>query len=86
MVCSPVSPTPAFKFGEKLADPIAMYLSDVYTLPASLAGLPAMSVPCAPTRAGLPVGLHVVARPLEEATMLSVAAACEAAFPCASPL
>ncbi len=86
VVCSPVSPTPAFKFGEKLADPIAMYLSDVYTLPASLAGLPAMSVPCAPTRAGLPVGLHVVARPLEEATMLSVAAACEAAFPCASPL
>ena len=62
-----------------------MYLSDVYTLPASLAGVPAMSVPCAPTKSGLPVGLQIVARPLDEATMLAVAAACEADFPCASP-
>jgi aspartyl-tRNA(Asn)/glutamyl-tRNA(Gln) amidotransferase subunit A len=85
VLCSPVSPTPAFCLGEKAADPLAMYLSDVYTLPASLAGLPAMSVPCAPTKAGLPVGLHVVARPLDEATMLAVGAACEADFPCASP-
>jgi aspartyl-tRNA(Asn)/glutamyl-tRNA(Gln) amidotransferase subunit A len=85
VVCSPASPTPAFRLGEKVDDPVAMYLSDVYTLPASLAGVPAMSVPCAPTRGGLPVGLQVVARPLDEATMLAVAAACEAAFPCASP-
>ena len=85
VICSPVAPTPAFKLGDKVDDPLAMYLSDVYTLPASLAGLPAMSVPCAPTKAGLPVGLHVVARPLDEATMLAVGAACEAAFPCASP-
>jgi aspartyl-tRNA(Asn)/glutamyl-tRNA(Gln) amidotransferase subunit A len=85
VVCSPVSPTPAFRLGEKSGDPLAMYLSDVYTLPASLAGVPAMSVPCAPTQGGLPVGLHVVARPLGEATMLAVAAACEADFPCASP-
>ena len=60
-----------------------MYLSDVYTLPASLAGVPAMSVPCAPTKSGLPVGLQIIARPLDEATMLAVAAACEADFPCA---
>jgi aspartyl-tRNA(Asn)/glutamyl-tRNA(Gln) amidotransferase subunit A len=85
VLCSPASPTPAFRLGEKVDDPMAMYLSDVYTLPASLAGVPAMSVPCAPTKGGLPVGLQIVARPLDEATMLAVAAACEAAFPCASP-
>jgi aspartyl-tRNA(Asn)/glutamyl-tRNA(Gln) amidotransferase subunit A len=85
VICSPASPTPAFRLGEKVDDPMAMYLSDLYTLPASLAGVPAMSVPCAPTKGGLPVGLQIVARPLDEATMLAVAAACEAAFPCASP-
>jgi aspartyl-tRNA(Asn)/glutamyl-tRNA(Gln) amidotransferase subunit A len=58
-----------------------MYLNDVYTLPASLAGYPAMSVPAAPTKAGLPVGLQVIARPLEEATMLAVASAWEARAP-----
>jgi len=81
VICSPTSPTPAFGLGEKVDDPLAMYLNDVYTLPASLAGVPAISVPCAPTRAGLPVGLHVVARPLDEATMLAVAAAWEARSP-----
>jgi aspartyl-tRNA(Asn)/glutamyl-tRNA(Gln) amidotransferase subunit A len=85
VLCSPTCPTPAFRLGEKVDDPLAMYLGDVYTLPASLAGLPAMSVPCAPTKSGLPVGLQIVARPLDEATMLAVGAACEAAFPCASP-
>jgi aspartyl-tRNA(Asn)/glutamyl-tRNA(Gln) amidotransferase subunit A len=58
-----------------------MYLSDVYTLPASLAGVPAVSVPCAPTKSGLPVGLQIVARPLDEATMLAVAAAWAARSP-----
>jgi aspartyl-tRNA(Asn)/glutamyl-tRNA(Gln) amidotransferase subunit A len=85
VICSPVSPTTAFRIGERAADPLAMYLSDVYTLPASLAGVPAVSVPCGLAPDGLPVGLQVVARPLEEETMLSVAAACEEAFPCASP-
>jgi aspartyl-tRNA(Asn)/glutamyl-tRNA(Gln) amidotransferase subunit A len=85
VICSPVSPTVAFRLGERISDPLSMYLSDVYTLPASLAGVPAMSVPCAPSASGLPVGLHVVAKPLDEVTMLAVAAACEAAFPCASP-
>ena len=73
VICSPASPTPAFRLGEKNDDPLAMYLNDVYTLPASLAGLPAMSVPCSATSAGLPVGLQIVARPFEETTMLSVA-------------
>jgi aspartyl-tRNA(Asn)/glutamyl-tRNA(Gln) amidotransferase subunit A len=80
VICSPAFPTPAFRLGE-MADPLAMYLSDVYTLPASLAGVPAISVPCAPTQSGLPVGLQVMARPLEESTMIAVAAAWEARSP-----
>jgi aspartyl-tRNA(Asn)/glutamyl-tRNA(Gln) amidotransferase subunit A len=80
-ICSPASPTAAFRLGEKVDDPLAMYLNDVYTLPASLAGVPAISVPCAPTRAGLPVGLHVITRPLDESTMLAIAAAWEARSP-----
>ena len=80
IVC-PTSPTPAFVLGEKLRDPLSMYLSDVYTLPASLAGLPAMSVPCAPTKSGLPVGLQIIARRHDEATMFALAAACEATQP-----
>jgi aspartyl-tRNA(Asn)/glutamyl-tRNA(Gln) amidotransferase subunit A len=78
VICSPASPTPAFRLGEKNADPLAMYLNDVYTLPASLAGLPAMSVPCRPTASGLPVGLQIVSRSLDETTMLAVASAFEA--------
>jgi aspartyl-tRNA(Asn)/glutamyl-tRNA(Gln) amidotransferase subunit A len=78
IVC-PTTPTPAFRLGEKMSDPLAMYLSDVYTLPASLAGLPAISVPCAPTRAGLPVGLQIIGRPLDETSVLALAAACEGA-------
>jgi aspartyl-tRNA(Asn)/glutamyl-tRNA(Gln) amidotransferase subunit A len=78
VICSPASPTPAFRLGEKSDDPLSMYLNDVYTLPASLAGLPAMSVPCAPTPEALPVGLQVMGRPLEETAMLAVAAAWEA--------
>jgi aspartyl-tRNA(Asn)/glutamyl-tRNA(Gln) amidotransferase subunit A len=85
VLCSPASPTPAFRLGEKSGEPLSMYLSDVYTLPASLAGVPAMSVPCGMTSGNLPVGLQIVAPALGEAAMLSVAAACEAAFPCASP-
>jgi aspartyl-tRNA(Asn)/glutamyl-tRNA(Gln) amidotransferase subunit A len=81
IVC-PTSPTPAFRLGEKVADPLSMYLSDVYTLPASLAGLPAVSVPCAPTKDGLPVGLQIIAPALKETTAFTLASAWEAA--CAS--
>jgi aspartyl-tRNA(Asn)/glutamyl-tRNA(Gln) amidotransferase subunit A len=84
VVCSPASPTPAFRLGDKVNDPLAMYLNDVYTLPASLAGVPAMSVPCAPTRSGLPVGLHIASRPMDEATMFALASAWEARSPAAS--
>jgi aspartyl-tRNA(Asn)/glutamyl-tRNA(Gln) amidotransferase subunit A len=77
IVC-PTSPTPAFRLGEKTDDPLSMYLSDIYTLPASLAGLPAISVPCAPTRAGLPVGLQIIAPTLRETTMFALASAWEA--------
>ncbi|WP_394820954.1 Asp-tRNA(Asn)/Glu-tRNA(Gln) amidotransferase subunit GatA [Pendulispora albinea] len=81
VICSPTSPTPAFRLGEKVDDPLAMYLNDVYTLPASLAGLPGCSVPAAPTQAGLPVGLQIVAPWLRETTLFSVAAAFEARSP-----
>jgi aspartyl-tRNA(Asn)/glutamyl-tRNA(Gln) amidotransferase subunit A len=84
VVCSPTSPTAAFRLGERTADPLAMYLSDVYTLPASLAGIPAMSVPCAPTTSGLPVGLQLMAKPLDEATMFGVASAWEGRSPAAA--
>ncbi len=76
IVC-PTAPTPAFRLGEKTSDPLAMYLTDVYTLPASLAGLPALSVPCAPTKAGLPVGLQIIAPAFRETTMFALAAAWE---------
>jgi aspartyl-tRNA(Asn)/glutamyl-tRNA(Gln) amidotransferase subunit A len=84
VICCPTSPTPAFRLGEKLDDPLSMYLADVYTLPASLAGLPSLSVPCALTAAGLPVGLQIMARPLDEATVLATAAAWEARSPVAA--
>jgi aspartyl-tRNA(Asn)/glutamyl-tRNA(Gln) amidotransferase subunit A len=77
IVC-PTSPTPAFALGEKTDDPLAMYLNDVYTLPASLAGIPAASVPCAPTKAGLPVGFQIMAPALREETIFALGGAWEA--------
>jgi aspartyl-tRNA(Asn)/glutamyl-tRNA(Gln) amidotransferase subunit A len=68
----PVAPTPAFRLGEKVDDPLTMYLSDVYTIPINLAGVPGISVPCGLV-GGLPVGLQIVGRPFEEATILRVA-------------
>lgn len=79
VVASPAAPTAAFRLGEKTADPLAMYLGDAYTLPASLAGLPAASVPAAHTAAGLPIGLQLVAPALGEERLFTVAAAVEAA-------
>jgi aspartyl-tRNA(Asn)/glutamyl-tRNA(Gln) amidotransferase subunit A len=77
VILSPTSPTAAFKIGEKAADPIAMYLSDIFTIPANLAGIPAMSVPCGFTSGGLPIGMQLMARPFDEATMLRTAYAFE---------
>ncbi len=79
IVC-PTSPFPAFPIGEKADDPLAMYLCDLFTIPASLAGLPAASVPVAPTASGLPVGLQVIAPALREDRVLRVAAELERRF------
>jgi aspartyl-tRNA(Asn)/glutamyl-tRNA(Gln) amidotransferase subunit A len=76
-VISPTSPTTAFKLGEKMDDPLAMYLNDVYTVPANLAGLPAISVPCGFDSRKLPVGLQLIGRPFDEETLLRLAHAAE---------
>jgi aspartyl-tRNA(Asn)/glutamyl-tRNA(Gln) amidotransferase subunit A len=70
---TPVSPFPAFKIGEKVDDPLAMYLSDVYTLTGDLSGVPCMSVPCGASAEGLPIGLQIFAKHFNEATMFRVA-------------
>ncbi|MEO8325841.1 MAG: Asp-tRNA(Asn)/Glu-tRNA(Gln) amidotransferase subunit GatA [Nitrospirota bacterium] len=79
LLVSPVMPTPAFQLGERLDDPLQMYLSDIYTIPASLSGLPAISVPCGLSKLGLPIGLQLMGRPFEEATVLRAAYAYEQA-------
>jgi aspartyl-tRNA(Asn)/glutamyl-tRNA(Gln) amidotransferase subunit A len=73
VIVGPTSPTVAFRIGEKVSDPVKMYLSDIYTIAPNLAGLPAMSVPCGFGANGLPVGLHVVGGYFSEARMLNVA-------------
>ncbi len=78
---SPVSPTPAFRIGEKISDPLAMYLSDIYTVTANLAGIPALSVPCGFTAGGLPVGLQMLAGQFREDRLLRLADAYMRAFP-----
>ena len=74
---TPTSPIPAFKLGEKSADPLAMYLCDIYTIGVNLAGLPALSLPCGFTASGLPVGLQLIGQPFREADLLSLAQAYE---------
>jgi aspartyl-tRNA(Asn)/glutamyl-tRNA(Gln) amidotransferase subunit A len=76
---APVAPTAAFRLGERLDDPLQMYLADVFTIPVNLAGLPAMSMPCGFTPQQLPIGLQLIAPPFRETTILQVAAAFEAA-------
>jgi aspartyl-tRNA(Asn)/glutamyl-tRNA(Gln) amidotransferase subunit A len=78
LVC-PVTPSPAFKLGEKTDDPLQMYLEDIYSVAASLAGICGMSVPCGTTEAGLPIGVQVLGKHFDESTMLRVGAAIEAA-------
>jgi aspartyl-tRNA(Asn)/glutamyl-tRNA(Gln) amidotransferase subunit A len=72
VIMGPTSPTAAFAIGEKTADPLAMYLSDIYTISANLAGIPGMSIPCGFTRGGLPIGLQIQAPPFEEEKLLRV--------------
>jgi aspartyl-tRNA(Asn)/glutamyl-tRNA(Gln) amidotransferase subunit A len=78
-VVAPVSPFPAFRIGEKVNDPLAMYLSDIYTITGSLAGIPCMSVPCGKTTDGLPVGMQILTRHFDETTMFRLADAFEKA-------
>ena len=77
VIVTPTSPTPAFRIGEKADDPLQMYLSDIFTISVNLAGIPALSMPCGLTRAGLPVGLQLLGKPFDEATLLRTAYAYE---------
>ncbi len=77
IVC-PTSPVPAFPIGEKAADPLSMYLCDVYTVCANMAGIPGLSIPCGFTSERLPVGLQILGKPFDEATLLRVGAAYQA--------
>ncbi|MBI2447128.1 MAG: Asp-tRNA(Asn)/Glu-tRNA(Gln) amidotransferase subunit GatA [Candidatus Omnitrophica bacterium] len=72
-ILTPTSPTPAFKIGERINDPLSMYLSDIFTISVNLAGIPAMSIPCGRTKAGLPIGLQILARPFGEEDIFRVA-------------
>jgi aspartyl-tRNA(Asn)/glutamyl-tRNA(Gln) amidotransferase subunit A len=76
-IVTPVSPFPAFKLGEKMSDPMDMYLSDIYTITGDLAGVPCMSVPCGKTTEGLPVGMQILTRHFDEAGMFRLADAFE---------
>ncbi len=76
---TPVAPTPAFAIGEKVNDPLQMYLSDIYTIPVNLAGTCAMSLPCGFSAAGLPIGMQLIGKPFDEATILHTAHAFEQA-------
>jgi aspartyl-tRNA(Asn)/glutamyl-tRNA(Gln) amidotransferase subunit A len=78
LLVTPTTPTAAFRIGEKTDDPLAMYLSDVYTVTVNLAGLPGLSLPCGVTDSGLPIGLQIVGRRFDEATVLRLGAALEA--------
>jgi len=73
VILTPTSPTPAFKIGEKAANPLEMYLSDIYTISVNLAGIPGLSMPCGLTKSGLPAGLQIIAKPFDEETILRVA-------------
>lgn len=81
VILSPTSPTTAFRIGEKAHDPLAMYLSDIFTIPANLAGIPGISVPCGFDAKGLPVGLQIMARAFDEETLIRTAYTYEQAAP-----
>jgi aspartyl-tRNA(Asn)/glutamyl-tRNA(Gln) amidotransferase subunit A len=81
VLLTPTAPTPAFRLGEKTDDPLTMYLSDIYTIPCNLAGIPGISVPCGMSSGGLPIGAQLLANHFREETMLTAAAAVERAIP-----
>ena len=77
VIATPVAPTTAFRLGEKMADPLQMYLSDIFTISVNLAGLPGMSIPCGFDREGLPIGLQLIGPAFGEEPMLRAADAFE---------
>ncbi|MBI5902448.1 MAG: Asp-tRNA(Asn)/Glu-tRNA(Gln) amidotransferase subunit GatA [Deltaproteobacteria bacterium] len=79
VIATPTAPTAAFRFGEKIEDPLTMYLSDIFTISCNLAGIPGISVPCGFTKDGLPVGLQILGREFDEGTVLRAAYAYEQA-------
>ena len=80
VIVTPTTPTPAFKLGEKADDPLAMYLADIFTVTADLTGIPGISIPCGKSREGLPIGMQVLGRHFDEATVLQVAHVAEHAL------
>ena len=70
VVLTPVAPTPAFRIGEKINDPLKMYLSDIFTIPVNLAGTCGLSLPCGVSDDGLPIGMQLIGKPFDEATIL----------------
>jgi aspartyl-tRNA(Asn)/glutamyl-tRNA(Gln) amidotransferase subunit A len=81
VILTPTSPTPAFRIGEKTGDPLTMYLSDIYTIPCNLAGIPGISVPCGMSRDGLPIGAQILGKHFREEDILKAAAAIERGIP-----
>lgn len=73
VILTPTAPTPAFKIGEKVQDPLTMYLSDIFTISCNLAGIPGISIPCGFTKDNLPIGLQILGKPLDEETVLKAA-------------
>ena len=80
VIVTPTTPTPAFKLGEKADDPLAMYLADIFTVTADLVGIPGISIPCGTSREGLPIGMQILGKHFDEATVLRVAHVAEHAL------
>jgi aspartyl-tRNA(Asn)/glutamyl-tRNA(Gln) amidotransferase subunit A len=81
VILTPTAPTPAFRIGEKVGDPLTMYLSDIYTIPASLAGIPGISVPCGMSPDGLPIGAQLLGKHFDEESLFAAAAVIEREIP-----
>jgi len=81
VLLTPTAPTPAFRLGEKTDDPLTMYLSDIFTIPCNLAGIPGLSVPCGMSASGLPIGAQLLSNPFREETLFTAAGAIERAVP-----
>ena len=73
ILVTPVAPIPAFRLGEKIDDPLTMYLSDIFTIPPNLAGIPCMSIPCGMSSSGLPIGVQILGNYFDELTLMQTA-------------